>query len=366
MQDTPLFDLVFQTISKSSDLSIPFSEYMETVLYHPELGYYAPSHGNRVGRNGDFFTSVSVGETFGLILAHRIHAQWHDLYEKSSEFIIVEQGANDGALAIDILAALREVDSNFSEIVRYYIVEPREGFSETLVDQLSERGWSENIEIVPGIQQIPKSKGIFLCNELLDAFPFNCVIREGGVWTERRVGIAYDEGGLRWKTSPLKGPESDFFVGLEGDFPEGYRTEYCPGIDSWMQDVAKLFDRGEWWIIDYGYEEVDYYSPERTSGTMRCYRNHRATENPFEAPGEIDITAHVNFSRVERSAKSAGLKVDAFTDQHHFLIDSARPWLHRLEGKTPDAEIAKKLRQFQTLTHPSMMGQQFKVMTLSK
>ena len=130
---------------------------------------------------------------------------------------------------------------------------------------------------------------------------------------------------------------------------------------SWMSRAARLFEKGLWWVIDYGYGSDDYYAPHRTDGTLRCYRNHRATENPFEAPGDLDITAHVNFTDLRKAAEAAGLKERLFTDQHHFLIEAAKPWLLSMEGKPPGPEVARRMRQFQTLTHPSIMGQQFKV-----
>jgi SAM-dependent MidA family methyltransferase len=133
-----------------------------------------------------------------------------------------------------------------------------------------------------------------------------------------------------------------------------------------MAGTAGLFERGLWWIIDYGHERADYYLPQRRTGTLRCYRDHRASEDPFAHPGGQDLTAHVDFTRVEEAAVRGGLSRRRFTDQHHFLVDSARSWLLSLEGRVPDARTAKRLRQFQTLTHPSMMGQQFKVMELAR
>jgi SAM-dependent MidA family methyltransferase len=158
----------------------------------------------------------------------------------------------------------------------------------------------------------------------------------------------------------------EFTRSIGGDFPEGYCTEFCPGIEPWITEASGLFERGLWWVIDYGHEQEAYYHPDRSSGTLRCYHQHRAGDDPFLHPGEQDITAHVDFTRLGHLAEKAGLTLERYRDQHHFLIDSARPWLLSVEGNAPDARLAKRLRQFQTLTHPSMMGQQFKVMELSR
>ena len=92
-QDTPLFHLVFQRISESPEGSVPFSDWMDLVLYHSEWGYYsrrgvAPGF-REVGRGGDFFTSVSIGETYGLLLAHRITRIWETDFGRALPFVLV-------------------------------------------------------------------------------------------------------------------------------------------------------------------------------------------------------------------------------------------------------------------------------------
>jgi SAM-dependent MidA family methyltransferase len=224
----------------------------------------------------------------------------------------------------------------------------------------------EGLRVIDSLEASRAPAGLFLCNELLDAFPVDLLVFTEGAWHERRVG--WDGASARpdWVTTPLR-PEWAGFAALLGtDFPEGYQTELCPAVDAWMAEAARLFERGFWWIIDYGHEQSDYYLPQRSTGTLRCYRGHRAGEDPFAHPGEQDLTAHVDFTRVEEAARREGLARSLFTDQHHFLIDAARPWLLSLEGKRPDAATAKLLRQFQTLTHPAMMGQQFKVMEFTR
>ena len=342
---------------------------MDLVLYHPEWGYYsrrgvAPGF-REVGRGGDFFTSVSVGETYGLLLAHRITRIWETDFGRALPFVLVEQGGHDGRLARDILAGLREIGTPLIEGLEYRLVEPRPGLRKVLEDDLANNP-VEGLRIIDSLEASRAPAGLFLCNELLDAFPVDLLVFTAGAWHERRVG--WDGASARpdWVTAPLR-PEWAGFAALLGtDFPEGYQTELCPAVDAWMADAARLFERGFWWIIDYGHEQSDYYLPQRSTGTLRCYRVHRAGEDPFAHPGEQDLTAHVDFTRVEEAARREGLARSLFTDQHHFLIDAARPWLLSLEGKRPDAATAKRLRQFQTLTHPAMMGQQFKVMEFTR
>ncbi|MBI3015284.1 MAG: SAM-dependent methyltransferase, partial [Candidatus Tectomicrobia bacterium] len=82
---------------------IPFSEFMETVLYNPSWGYYTREHPT-VGRDGDFITSVSVHPLFGQCLAVQIA----EMAERigTDRFQIMEFGAGKGALCLDILKCL--------------------------------------------------------------------------------------------------------------------------------------------------------------------------------------------------------------------------------------------------------------------
>jgi SAM-dependent MidA family methyltransferase len=342
---------------------------MDLALYDPELGYYSQRGANpgfrEVGRRGDFYTSVSVGETFGLLLAHRIARVWETNFRRALPFVLVEQGGHDGRLARDILAGLREIGTPLLEGLEYRLVEPRPALREALKACLANDP-VERLRIVDSLVAARAPAGLFLCNELLDAFPVDLLLFTGDAWHERRVGRDVESARPAWTTGPLRPEWRGFTETLGTEFPEGYVTEICPAVDAWMKDAARLFDRGLWWIIDYGHERAGYYLPQRSTGTLRCYRGHRAGDDPFAHPGEQDLTAHVDFTRVEEAAAREGLVRRLFTDQHHFLIESARPWLLSLEGKTPDPVAAKRLRQFQTLTHPAMMGQQFKVMEFAR
>ncbi len=370
-QDTSLFDLVFQRISESDSSSVPFSVWMEMALYHPQWGYYSRSgvtgeEGFRtVGRAGDFFTSVSVGETFGLLLASRILRDWEHLFDSARPFIIVEQGAHDGRLARDILAGLREISVSRLDEFEYRIVEPRAWGRDRLEAELA-RDPEPQIRIVSSLSEARAPAGVFLCNELLDAFPVDRILFQEGAWKELHVGWNSEMQRPEWVSRPLRNEWREFAQELGDSFPEGYISEICPEIESWMQESAQLFETGLWMIIDYGYERSEYYSPRRNKGTLRCYQAHQAGEDPFAFPGEQDITAHVDFTRVEEVARLCGLNRRNLIDQHHFLIEAARPWLLRMEGRLPDQRTQKRLRQFQTLTHPSLMGQCFHVMEFTR
>jgi len=131
--------------------------------------------------------------------------------------------------------------------------------------------------------------------------------------------------------------------------------------------VARRLERGYLLVADYGYARGDYYLPERTDGTLACYREHRRCEESLASPGEQDLTAHVEFTTLAERAEQAGLTLAGFTDQHHFLAALGRhvfPDLTDPSQLTP--ERRKEMRAFATLMHPTLMGRGFQFLALAK
>jgi SAM-dependent MidA family methyltransferase len=123
--------------------------------------------------------------------------------------------------------------------------------------------------------------------------------------------------------------------------------------------------------VDYGYSRAEYYRLERIEGTLSCYSRHRRTYDPFERPGEIDITAHVDFTSLAEAADQADLHLTGYTDQHHFMIGAAEARLRALEKAVDEqGELTRGdsafLGAYRTLMHPGNMGMTFKFLLLSK
>lgn len=353
--DTAARHSIFHAIRENPMQSIGFAEYMGLCLYHPRHGYYADPASRRIGRAGDFFTSVSVGDTFGRLLGHAVESRLEP------PFRLVEQGAHDGRLALDIVRGLAE--RHPVAAIDYTIFEPDPDRRRSLEIHLAPETASLPIRVADTWPAAPAPAGLFLCNELLDALPCGRVRWENGVWRERRVALDRQET-LTWISAPIGAFAPEVAAIDTSQLPDGYTTEVFPIYDAWIATARRWFgERGIWWIIDYGHEEEDFYAPGRIDGTLRAYREHRQIDDPFSDPGHTDLTADVNFSRLDRAAAAVGLRRNAFTDQHHFLILAAAPWLRSIEaGGAPALEKNRsRLRQFQTLTHPGLMGRAFKV-----
>ena len=322
-----------------------FQHFMAEALYNPEQGYYARPAG-QVGRGGDFFTSVSVGPLFGRLLAAHISAWWREA-GSPARWRIVEAGANDGSLALDILGALEAPGAE------YVVVEPLPLLAETLRQRND--GDLRVVSSTAALADDPLPSFV-LGNEVLDALPFHVIESDGGAWHQLVVDVAGD--GFGWKDL---GPAPSELVAQLPTRPAGYRTEVRDNIGSFLRAMASGMAGGRMLWLDYGFDREDYYHESRTTGTLRTFSRHRAAEDPLESPGEIDITAHVDFTALAEAAEAMGGTVIRDQRQGLFLTEIARPWLLSLEGRT---DVAKDLRAFQTLTHPGQLGAKFRVMEI--
>lgn len=326
---------------------------MARALYEPDLGYYARP-GRLVGRDGDFFTSVSVGPLFGRILAAYL-ADWSTA--NPGPWRILELGAHDGSLAKDVLDELAASHPKAFSEVEYAIIEPLSSLATRQKGTLAR--FADRVRIVEHAGELDAKVSVVLGNELIDALPCRIVESSKEGWQE--IGVGLDEGGaFQWQEM---GSAGEIAARLPDQLP-GYRTEVRPGLEGFLESLVPVIGPGRMLWIDYGFEADDYYADGRTEGTLQTYQQHRKDDDPLSDPGSKDITAHVDFTALGRAAEALGGRVLRFENQARFLTAVARPLLLSLEGRT-DEEMAKVVRQFQTLTHPGQLGSRFHVMEIA-
>jgi SAM-dependent MidA family methyltransferase len=334
-----------------------FDHFMERALYHPELGYYAKMGGVApIGRHGDFYTSVSAGPLFGRLLARQFYQMWRAM-DRPGVFWIVEQGAHDGQLALDILEWCRAETPGFFHAIRYGIVQANGALSMRQKcalepDLVSHVTWFETV----GDFALEKPTGIFFSNELPDAFPIRSITYRSGQWLEQFIAI--EDGALHWIARPIEDAELTRVIAAT-PLPaiEGYTTEINLRARTWMQEVAHALVRGYVLTIDYGHPAALYYAPHRKRGTLTAYVKHHAVDDVLAETGMRDITAHVDFTALANVGEAAGLTTLGFLDQQHFLMGVAHDELSGAEG--PTVEIQTHLRAWNTLTHPEHLGADF-------
>ena len=350
---------------------VTFKWFMQQALYHPEHGYYGAGRA-RIGRRGDYYTSVSVGKIFGELLAKQFDEMWVRMNCPLS-FSIVEEGSHDGQFAHDVLEWIRQFAPDLFAVLKYWIIEPNPRLQQEQQARLSvwprnKIRWSKTLDTF----EVGSLCGVFFANELLDAFPVHMVASAGGPWQENfvdagRQGFRFVYGPpsnapLRAHLEKLPTPAAD------GGTPVSYRTEVNLSALRWIEDTSKVLGQGYVLLADYGYPRDQYYSPEHADGTLMTYHQHRRNSNPLEMVGECDITAHVDFTSLAERAESSGLRLSGYCDQHHFLIALGENDLLEIERSlqelTPD--ILQYIRSFKTLIHPSTLGMAFKMIGFEK
>ena len=361
-----LVDYVRETIRRSGPVT--FAWFMEQALYHPELGYYSSGR-CAIGRKGDYFTNVSVGPVFGRLVVAQFAEMWESL-GRPGDFVIVEQGAHQGDFARDVLEAVRERWPDFFAALCYWIIEPFPILRERQIEAL--RDFNGKVAWKNSLAELEPFCGVHFSNELLDAMPVHLVSRVApdaahraaatGDWEERCV--VESGGGFGFVTTPITDAElRRHLETIPRDLPDGYETEANLAALKWMDDLAPKLTCGYVLAVDYGYSRSAYYASERSSGTLRCYSNHRILPSPLTEIGHADITAHVDWTSLAERAEARGLTVAGFTDQHHFTTGVVTALMAEQFG--PNADAATR-RALQTLLQPEFLGTTFQFLALTR
>jgi SAM-dependent MidA family methyltransferase len=353
---------------------IPFARFMELALYCPEYGFYEKER-DRIGRRGDYFTSVSVGEVFGRLLAFQF-AAWaekqkteHKSTEIDSRIRLVEGGGHDGRLAQDILSWLRKERADIFSRLDYCLVEPSEGRRgwqrERLADYREQVSW---VADPSALVSSPPQWQIIFCNELLDAMPVHRLRWDAGGKRWFEWGVSYRAGKFEWARMPARKEEPIWrhYTSrvTHGDLSDGFVLDICPAAEQWWGAASRALGSGKLLTLDYGLTAEELLAPERTEGTLRGFRRHQISNDILASPGEQDLTAHVNFSALQAMGEAAGLRTECVLTQEQFLMHILQKVAVSESQPLPWTESQR--RQLQTLTHPGFMGQQFRVLVQSR
>jgi SAM-dependent MidA family methyltransferase len=335
---------------------ITFARFMDIALYAPGLGYYEQP--GEIGRHGDFFTSVSTGSLFGQLLAFQF-SDWLEIECPGAECQLVEAGAHDGRLAVDILDWMSRYRPQLFQRLQYGIIESssvRRGWqTEILHDHLPRVRWVNDIRDF-GERQV---NGIIFSNEFFDALPAHRLAwsAASGQWREWRVTLSGDDFAWQLGAPTANLPLPPVPAELAGALPDGFIAEIYPSAVVWWHAAAGALRRGRLFAIDYGFKALDGLRPDRPQGTLRAFFRHHASADLLANPGEQDLTGDVNFSALEEAGRAAGLDAGILTRQSKFLTEI----LAQIQTK-PGAFASwdeKMSRQFQTLTHPEHLGRAF-------
>jgi SAM-dependent MidA family methyltransferase len=334
---------------------LSFAEFMELALYAPGVGYYSAGS-VKLGAGGDFVTAPEVSDLFSRCVAR----QCADVLSQTGGEIL-ELGAGTGRMAATVLRCLAELRV-LPE--RYAILE----VSADLADRQRTRMQvlpAELRERVVWLDRLPETpmRGVILANEVLDALPFQRFVMRNGRAHELGVALLHDE--IVWQEAGYESATVTASLGqLSAELPEGYISEACPRVEPWVASVGGCLARGALLLFDYGLPRPQYYHPQRTDGTLRCYFKQRAHDDPFINIGVQDITAWVDFTRVGEAGLDANLEVAGFATQAAFLLGTGiEAMIAEAVDLVTRARLAGEARR---LLLPGEMGESFKVMALCR
>jgi NADH dehydrogenase [ubiquinone] 1 alpha subcomplex assembly factor 7 len=318
---------------------IPLSQFMGAANAH----YYATR--DPLGARGDFTTAPEVSQMFGELIGLWLAELWGRAGRPDVRY--VELGPGRGTLAADALRAMAKA-----------ALAPPVHFIETspvLREVQAERvpGAEFHLDLLGVEEDVPL---LVVANEFFDALPIRQLVKTAEGWRERLVAC---QDLLFLPIVGDRGFDPIIPRHLQG-VPDGSILETSPATLAVLRGLAQrlLAQGGAALIIDYGYEGP------AVGETLQAVRGHQYA-NPFEDPGEADLTAHVDFAMLKDAAELEGLVVHGPVTQGEFLtrlgiaertasLSLAAP--ERAEGLAADRE---------RLTHPEQMGDLFKVIALT-
>ncbi len=350
---------------QGSEGFLTFHRFMELALYHPDHGYYMGDQA-RIGRGGDFVTAPEITSLFGELLTLQLVEIW-ELLDSPDPFTVVEVGGGTGQLAVDVLTTARRFPQFMASLI-YVLVEKSPDFVLRQQELCTRHGFGA--EIISWRTDLPDEveAGVIFGNEFLDALPVHWVEMGDSGLQEVVVGWSADESALTQQLIASQPPlQSDYFADIGIELPVGYRTEVGLDAQAWMTKAGQVLRRGVLLMIDYGYPATEYYVQTRDMGTLVGHRGHERLDDPLQFPGEMDLTAHIDFSAMARAGERGGLEMLGFTTQGWFLLGLGI--LERLEQSTAKMtqERGRSLREsVMRLLMPHEMGERFKVLAMGR
>lgn len=340
--------------------AIPFSRFMELVLYTPGWGYYSAG-ASKIGVAGDFVTAPEMGHLFAATVARALAPVIGQIGEAAQ---VMELGGGTGAFAVEVLRALASLEALPA---RYAILEPSADLRQRQAERVAAQLPAEVAARVAWLDGPINEdwEGIVFANEVIDALPTpRFAIVDGQVHEEVvRVGA---NGRFVADTVPADVLLEKAVRQIERDLgqplPDGYRSEALVQLPYWLQAVAGGLKRGAMLFVDYGYVRSEFYQHDREQGTIRAFYRHQVHNDVFAWPGLQDITASVDFTAMAESGTHAGFELAGYSSQAAFLLGNGIDQvLSTADAHTDEVGRVALRDELKRLTLPSEMGERFGV-----
>ncbi|VAW12610.1 SAM-dependent methyltransferase, MidA [hydrothermal vent metagenome] len=348
---TPLTAVITAEIETGGPMSV--ARYMGLALGHPAHGYYMT--GEPFGARGDFVTAPEISQMFGELIGLWCADTWSKM-AIDGPVMLAELGPGRGTLMADALRAARASPA-FLQAADIHLVETSPALRRRQEKTLAT--WRKPIHWHDRFEDLPHGPLLVIANELFDALPAHQFEVRDGVWHERCVVLA-PEGGLAMALSPDPVPPGI----VPADFaasPKGSIFEVAPIRERLAGAIAArlVAHGGAGLIIDYG------HGSPGLGDTLQAVSAHEYAD-PLAAPGEADITTHVDFSALVRAATDAGAIALGPIEMGPFLSAlGVQTRAAALKSSAPAATAADIDTALHRLTAAEQMGSLFKVLVLT-
>ena len=342
---TPLAAEIAALIRQNGPIGI--DRYMALCLGHPVHGYYRTR--DPLGARGDFTTAPEISQMFGELIGAWA-AYLHGLMGRPDPLVLIELGPGRGTLMADALRALRAAAPGFRVVPHLVETSP-------VLRALQERAlagtgavWHDDPE------SLPDGPALILANEFFDCLPVVQFVRGPAGWHARQVGLDA-QGALTFGLAPEPTP------GLDAEGPEGALLSVPRAGLALVRDLAQRVRtaNGALLILDYGHARPGF------GDTLQAMARHGFAD-PLAAPGDADLTHHVDFAALAQAASAVGAKVHGPVDQGDFLLSlGLRQRAERLKARATAAQAVAIDAAVARLTDTGRtgMGSLFKVLAVS-
>lgn len=350
---------IMQLLDQNPEGKMSYSEFINAALYTPEAGYYM-SEREKIGKQGDFYTTSNLSDVFGRTLA-----RWFLYVSKECSLppVFCEIGGGTGRLAHSILTYIKKNEPGIFSKLQYFIIDAspfqRQKQRKTLLE-------FQNVHYLEGLDRLPMIEGIIFSNELFDALPVHVIEKRRGVLYE--AFIQQKAGQLAEILELLQNQEILLFLEQQNiSLAEGQRFEIPLAMVSYLNRMALHLKKGFLVSIDYGYTNDEWKQPIHQKGSLRGYHKHQMIENVLLHPGQMDITSHIHFDALAHYGTESGLKKEWLMGQQEFLLQAGI--LNELadhEDANPFSETAKRNRAIRNLVVPGGISSYFRLLLQSK
>jgi SAM-dependent MidA family methyltransferase len=356
---------------------LSFRDFMELALYHPEFGYYTRRE-NPVGKGGDYVTAPSLSPVFSFAIAGLFREFLRRCEGEVCSFVDI--GCGDGGLVRAVAEQIDEKNARFFGVDRNAGVSPAGpaasrrrdgGGSETLPGQPAGRRRSAFYRT---LDEVPRDGVHFIfSSELYDAIPFTRLVQRGEHLHE--LYVAEREGTLDWTEHEASPLYDDYFAARGVELAEGQFADVALEWEAFHEDVVRFVTRGLIVTLDYGFPAKKLFHPRaRRFGTAAAYSRQRVHRDLLSDPGEQDLTAHINFSDLERAGETHGARTLFFDVLAKFLLgigvtehELFRP-VHELaiESAEEGLQLIEARDEARRLILPDGMGEDLRVLVQAR